>query len=209
MNALAFYQKISGLGRVTTREAAQITGLEIPAASMALRRLAAEGLATPLKRGHWIFGNPAMKPGLLVTAAADPYQAYLSGWSALRIHDRIQQIPQRHFAITLGRPGARDIAGTVIELHHITPEVFSGFNHDPRVEGFVASAEKAIFDLAYLAAMNRSAVSGNLPETDLRRLRWSAVKDWIARIRRPALRQAVESQVQRIRQQHAEVGSNH
>jgi hypothetical protein len=45
MNALAFYQKISGLGRVTTREAAQITGLEIPAASMALRRLAAEGLA--------------------------------------------------------------------------------------------------------------------------------------------------------------------
>jgi predicted transcriptional regulator of viral defense system len=206
MTALAFYRKISALGRVTTREAAQITGLEIPAASMALRRLAAEGLATPLKRGHWLFGDPAMKPGLLVTAAADPYPAYLSGWSALRIHDRIQQIPQRHFAMTLGRPGARTIAGTVIALHHITPKLFGGFSHDPRVGGFVASAEKAIFDLAYLATMNRSAVSGHLPETDLRRLRWSEVKGWLARIQRPTLRQAVESQVQRIRRQHAEVG---
>ena len=206
MTALAFYKKISGLGRVTTREAAQITGLEIPAASMALRRLAAEGLATPLKRGQWLFGDPAMKPGLLVTAAADPYQAYLSGWSALRIHDRIQQIPQRHFAMSLGRPGARTIADTVVDLHHITPKLFGGFSHDPRAGGFVASAEKAIFDLAYLATMNRSAVSGHLPETDLRRLRWSEVKDWLSRIQRPALRQAVESQVQRIRQQHAEVG---
>jgi predicted transcriptional regulator of viral defense system len=209
MNATAFYQKLAAHKRVTTREASQLTGLRVPAASMALRRLAAEGLATPLKRGHWMLGKPTTRAGIMVTAAADPYPAYLSGWSALRIHDRIQQIPARHFAITLDRPGDKDIAGTIISLHHITPELFDGYEQDPRAEGFVASSEKALFDLAYLAAMNRSAVSGNLPETDLRRLRWSAVKDWIARIRRPALRQAVESQVQRIRQQHAEVGSMH
>lgn len=207
MTSLAFYQKVSGLQRVTTREAALITGLGVPAASMALRRLAAERLATPLKRGQWLFGDPAAKPGLLATAAADPYQAYLSGWSALRIHGRIQQIPQRHFAITLGRPGPRAIAGTVVDFHHIAPGLFGGFDDDPQTGGFVASAEKAVFDLAYLAAMNRSAVGGNLPETDLRRLRWGRMKDWIARIRRPALRESVENQIQSIRHQHAGVGA--
>ncbi|MEX1044920.1 MAG: winged helix-turn-helix transcriptional regulator, partial [Chthoniobacterales bacterium] len=154
MNATAFYQKLQRHPRTTTREAAQITGLSVPAASMALRRLATEGLATPLKRGHWFLGTSA-KLGVLVTAAADPYQAYLSGWSALRLHERIQQIPQKQFAITLGRPGEVDIAGTTVTLHHLKPALFGGYVYDSRVNGFVASPEKAIFDLAYLAAMNR------------------------------------------------------
>ena len=45
MTTLGFYQKLAGQKRVTTRTAAQLTGVSIPAASMALRRLAAEGLA--------------------------------------------------------------------------------------------------------------------------------------------------------------------
>ena len=206
MNATAFYQKLAAHMRVTTREASQLTGLRVPAASMALRRLAAEGLATPLKRGHWMLGKPTTRAGIMVTAAADPYPAYLSGWSALRIHDRIQQIPAKHFAITLGRPGDKDIAGTIISLHHITPELFDGYEQDPRAEGFVASSEKALFDLAYLAAMNRSQVGGNLPETDLSGLKWRKVKDWISRIQSQPLRQSVERNLQRIRGQNRQSG---
>ena len=204
MNASAFYRKLVAHKRVTTREAAQITGLSIPAASMALRRLSTEGLATPLKRGHWLLGGSALKPGVLVDAAADPYQAYLSGWSALRVHDRIQQIPQKHFAITLGRPCEIEVAGVKLTLHRIAPELFSGYNYDSRVDGFLASPEKALFDLAYLAAMNRSSVSGNLPETDLRGLKWREVKGWISLISGTSLRRAVERKLEGIRMQHAD-----
>ena len=203
MNASAFYRTLVGYNRVTTREAAQLCGLNIPAASMALRRLSVEGLATPLKRGHWLIGGSALKTGVIVAAAADPYQAYLSGWSALRVHDRIQQIPQQHFAITLGRPCEIEMAGSKMAFHSIAPQLFGGYSHDSRVDGFLASAEKAVFDLAYLAATNRSPVSGNLPETNLRGLKWREVKAWIARISLLPLQRAVERKIKGIREQHA------
>jgi predicted transcriptional regulator of viral defense system len=203
MTTLGFYQKLAGQHRITTRAAAQLAGVSIPAASMALRRLAAGGLSTPLKKGSWIIGAGASKPGALVTAAADPYVAYLSGWSALRLHERIQQLPQTHFAITLGRPGEVKMAGGRIALHRIKPDLFGGYAYDARVDGFVASPEKAVFDLAYLSAMNRSRVSGNLPETDLKGLRWKEVQLWLRRIPTPRVRRAVKQALDTIREQHA------
>jgi predicted transcriptional regulator of viral defense system len=203
MTSVGFYQKLSGHKRITTREASQLTGLSIPAASMALRRLAVGGLSTPLKKGNWLLGVPSSKPGALVTAAAEPYQAYLSGWSALRLHDRIQQIPQKHFAMTLGRPGEMDIAGTQIALHTITPALFGGYSFDSRVDGFVATPEKAVFDLAYLKAMNRSRVSASLPEADLSGLQWNDVRHWVRLIPASRVREAVERNLDRMRQQHA------
>jgi len=201
MNALAFYRKLADRPSLTTREAAQITGLEIPAASMALRRLAAEGLATPLKRGHWFLGRTPPPPGVLAMVAADPYLAYLSGWSALRVHGRIQQIPRRHFAVTLGRPSECCLAGTQVFLHRMAPVLFGGYESESGTGGLVASAEKAIFDLAYLAATQRSRVSANLPETNLRGLRWSEVKSWVARIPGASIRTAVRRHLSRIRRE--------
>lgn len=202
MNTVALYRKLADRPRITTREAAQITGLRVPAASMALRRLADEGLTRPLKRGHWHLGTAAPKAGALLAVAADPYQAYLSGGSALRIHGRIQQIPRKHFAITLGRPGEVSLDGTQVSLHHLAPVLFGGYEYDAAHGGLVASAEKAIFDLAYLAAMNRSRVGAYLPETDLRGLRWNAVKWWIARIPGAFMRPAVVRNLRRIREEH-------
>lgn len=205
MTTLGFYQKLAGQKRLTTRTAAQLAGVSIPAASMALRRLAAEGLSTPLKRGSWMIGSASSKPGALVTAAADPYVAYLSGASALRLHERIQQLPQSQFAVTLGRPGQVKMAGVRIALHRIKHELFGGYAYDARADGFVASPEKAVFDLAYLSAMNRSRVSGSLPETNLKGLRWSEVRRWLRRIPTPRVRTAVERALDTIRQQHASV----
>jgi predicted transcriptional regulator of viral defense system len=203
MTTLAFYQKLAGHNRITTRTAAQLAGMSISAASKALRRLAAEGLSAPLKKGAWLLGSFSSKPGALVTAAADPYVAYLSGWSALRLHERIQQIPQTEFAVTLGRPAEVEIPGARITLHRMKPELFGGYLYDPRVDGFVASPEKALFDLAYLTAMNRSRVSGSLPETDLKGLRWKEVQTWLRRIPTPRIRAAVERALHTIREQHA------
>jgi predicted transcriptional regulator of viral defense system len=205
VTTLGFYRKLAGQKRVTTRMAAQLAGVSIPAASMALRRLAAEGLSLPLKKGSWIIGAAASKPGALVTAAADPYLAYLSGWSALRLHERIQQLPQTQFAVTLGRPGEVEAGGSRIALHRIKPELFGGYAFDARVDGFVASPEKALFDLAYLTAMNRSRVSGSLPEANLQGLRWKDVQTWLRRIPTPRVRAAVERVLRSIREQHAAV----
>jgi hypothetical protein len=203
MNATAFHRKLGNRGRITTREASQLTGLTVAAASMALRRLAAEGFVMPLKKGHWYVGDSGARPGALVTAAAEPYQAYLSGWSALRQHGRIQQIPQRLFAVTLGRPGEVTIAGTQIALHRIKPELFDGYEYDAMADGFVASPEKALFDLAYLAAMNRSRVVAQLPETDLSLLRWKATEGWMQRITAKSVRLAVERNLRQMREQQA------
>jgi len=203
MTSIGFYQKLIGHKRITTRDAAQLTGLSIPAASMALRRLADERLCTHLKKGNWLLGGPSPELGALVAAAAEPYQAYLSGWSALRLHDRIQQIPQKHFAMTLGRPSEMDLAGTRISLHRITPTLFGGYSFDSRVDGFLATSEKAVFDLAYLKAMSRSRVSASLPETDLSGLRWKDVLNWLRLIPASRVREAVERNLERMRQQHA------
>ena len=203
MKTAAFYRKLADRSCTTTREAAQLTGLRVPAASMKLRRLAAEGLVIPVKRGHWLVGPAAPRAGALVAVAADPYRAYLSGWSALRVHGRIQQIPRKHFAVTLGRPREVALGGTGVSLHHVAPEVFGGYDYDSRGDGFVASAEKAIFDMAYLAAMNRSRVGAHLPETDLRGLRWSEVKAWVARIPAQSMRPVVLRNLQRIREERA------
>ena len=61
-----------------------------------------------------------------------------------------------------------------------------------------------MFDLAYLSAMNRSRVSGSLPETDLKGMRWKEVQTWLRRIPTPRVRAAVERALRSIRERHAE-----
>ncbi|HEY4302736.1 MAG TPA: hypothetical protein VGM73_17840 [Candidatus Didemnitutus sp.] len=203
MKTLSFYRKIAGQRRVTTRSAALLAGLTLATASMALRRLAAEGLVTRIKPGAWLVGPAATKPGALVAAAAQPYEAYLSGWSALRHHGRIQQFPEIQFGVTLGRPAEVTVADTAVRLHHIKPTLFTGYAYDPAVEGLVASPEKALFDLAYFSAMNRRRLSGTLPETDLTGFRWSALQGWLRRIPNASVRTLVERRVRELRDRHA------
>jgi predicted transcriptional regulator of viral defense system len=207
VTTLSFYQKIAGHRRVSTRSAAQLTGLGISTASMALRRLAAEGLVTRLKPGAWLVGSAATKPGALVAAAAQPYEAYLSGWSALRHHGRIQQFPEAHFGVTLGRPATVSVAGTSVQLRHIKPALFIGYSFDSTVDGLVASPEKALFDVAYFSAMNRRPMSGALPETDLKGIHWSKLQGWLRRIPNQSIRTLVERSLLKLREQHAAVES--
>jgi predicted transcriptional regulator of viral defense system len=203
MTTLSFYRKIAGQRRVTTRSATQLTGLGMSTASMALQRLAAEGMVTRIKPGAWLVGPAATKPGALVAAVAQPYEAYLSGWSALRFHGRIQQLPETHFGVTLGRPAEVSVAGATVQLHHIKPALFTGYVYDSAAEGLVASPEKALFDVAYFSAMNRRPTSGTLPETDLKDFRWSKLRGWLRRIPNPGVQTSVERSLRSLREQHS------
>ncbi len=203
MTTLAFYKSIAGHHRVTTRSAAQLTGLGLSTASMALRRLAAEGLVIRIKPGAWLVGPAATRPAALVAAAAQPYEAYLSGWSALRHHGRIQQLPETHFGVTLGRPAEVSVPGAKVQLRHIKPALFTGYEYDSGADGLVASPEKALFDVAYFSAMNRRPLSGTLPETDLKGFHWSALQGWLRLIPNPGVRTAVERSLRKLRDEQS------
>lgn len=203
MTTLSFYQRISGQRQLTTRSAAQLTGLSIATASMALQRLAAEGLVTRIKPGEWLVGSAAREPAALVAAVASPYEAYLSGWSALRYHGRIQQFPEAHFGVTLGRPVEMKVAGVRVRLHHVTPLLFTGYDFVPELGGHVASSEKALFDLAYFSAVSRSRLSGRLPETELNGLRWASIQGWLRGIPAARVRTRVEQKLRALREQHS------
>ena len=203
MTTLSFYQKLAGQRQITTRSAAQLTGVRMSTASMALQRLAAEGLVTRVKPGAWLLGTAVGKPAALVAAVAHPYEAYLSGWSALRHHGRIQQFPESHFGVTLGRPSEMKVAGARVRLHHITPALFTGYTFVPELGGQVASPEKALFDLVYFSAMNRSRHGGHLPETELQGLRWREIQGWLRRIQAANVRTIMERNLRQLRKQHA------
>jgi len=203
MTTLSFYQRISGQRKLTTRSAAQLAGLSIATASMALQRLAAEGLVTRIKPGEWLVGSAAREPAALVAAVASPYEAYLSGWSALRHHGRIQQFPETHFGVTLGRPVEMKVSGVRVRLHHVTPLLFTGYDFVPELGGHVASPEKALFDLAYFAAASRSRLSGRLPETELNGLRWASIQGWLHRIPAARVRTRVKQKLRALREQHS------
>jgi predicted transcriptional regulator of viral defense system len=180
-----------------------LTSVGISTASMALRRLAAEGLVTRIKPGAWLVGPGATKPAALVAAAAEPYECYLSGWSALRYHGRIQQLPETHFGVTLGRPAEIALAGARLQLHHIKPALFAGYAYDSAADGLVASPEKALFDVAYFSAMNRRPMSGALPETNLKGFHWGALRGWLRQIPSPGIRTAVERSLRKLRAEHS------
>ncbi len=203
MTTVSFYQKISSQRQLTTRSTAQLAGLSIASASMALKRLASEGLVTRIKPGEWLVGAAAREPAALVAAVASPYEAYLSGWSALRHHGRIQQFPETHFGVTLGRSADMKVAGVRVRLHHVTPALFTGYDFVPELGGHVASQEKALFDLAYFAAVSRSRLSGRLPETELNGLRWADIQGWLRQIPAVRVRTRVEQKLRSLREEHA------
>lgn len=203
MTTLSFYKKIAAQRHVTTRSAAQLAGMPVNTASMALQRLAAEGLVTRIKSGSWLVGSAVREPAALVAAVARPYEAYLSGWSALRHHGRIQQFPETHFGVTLGRPADVKVASVRLQLHHITPALFTGYDFVVALGGHVASPEKALFDLAYFAAVSRTRLSGRLPETELNGLRWAKVQDWLRRIPVSRVRTRVEQKLRLLREEHS------
>ncbi|MBS2020903.1 MAG: hypothetical protein JST92_00710 [Deltaproteobacteria bacterium] len=194
--ALAILRRL-GVPTVTTSEAAAVLRASVPAASHTLRRLAAVGLVTPVRRGVWSLSE-APDPMTLLESVSAPYPSYVSLQSALHLHGLIEQIPQRIYAITLGRTARVTTPLASYSFHHVVPAMFAGFEtHASGVP--VATMEKALIDLFYLSS-TRVRLFGKLPEVELpRAFSFTRARAWVARIPNVRLRQIAATRLAKLR----------
>jgi hypothetical protein len=123
-----------------------------------------------------------------------PYPAYVSMQSALFHHGLIDQIPAVVYAVTLGRPRRVTTPLAVISFHRLPPELFSGF--DVADDGAkIATPEKALFDVLYLAPA-RSRLFAGLPELDIpRAFRWHDLHTLAALVKSSTRRVHIERRI--------------
>jgi predicted transcriptional regulator of viral defense system len=137
---------------VTTGEAAGVWETSGRTAGRRLEAMDKGGLVRRLRRGLWAL-DPEMPPFAVAPFLTAPFPAYVSFWSALARHQMIEQIPRRVSVASLDR--ARVVVTTVgnFEIHHLAPEVFGGFTGSEQ-SGYVATPEKALFDMVYFRAVS-------------------------------------------------------
>lgn len=173
---------------LTTREIAARWRTSPAGAARRLRGLEADGLVRKLRRGLWTTDRQ-IKPIVLAPHLTAPLPAYVSLFSALYEHGAIEQIPRSVSVISLDR--ARKVETTVarFSIHHIAPDLFGGFEGDEE-RGYLASVEKAIFDLVYIRAAAGS--KAYFPELRLpRAMRRAELRNWTQRIESQRLRTLV------------------
>jgi hypothetical protein len=125
--------------------------------------------------------NGQVDPYVLPEYLSAPLGSYLSLQTALHLRGLIEQIPDVYYAVSLGRTSRIKTSVGVFSLHHVAPEVFGGY--EERASGAkLATAEKALFDFAYLSA-GRSRFFTTLPELTLpKNFRRAELKRWLEKI---------------------------
>ncbi len=139
---------------VTTREAAARWGTTQRTAGQRLRAIEEAGLVLHLRRGLWAL-DPEIEPFAVPPYLTAPLPAYVSFWSALSKHGLIEQIPRRIAVASLARPGQIATSVGTYDIHHLAPPLFTGYDGSDR-GGYVAGAEKALFDTVYVRAASGS-----------------------------------------------------
>jgi predicted transcriptional regulator of viral defense system len=176
MNAADAFARLRRLGVpvIETADAAAALGQSTYAASKTLSRLAAHGLVTPVRHGTW-WVDAQVDPYRLAEYLTAPLPSYLSLQTALHLRGMIEQIPEVHYAVSLARSQRIVTSAGTFSIHHIAPELFGGFEHTK--EGIaLATPEKALFDMAYLAG-GASRLFTTVPELELPRgFRWAEVR---------------------------------
>jgi predicted transcriptional regulator of viral defense system len=182
MKASDAYARLRRLRRpvVETADAAAALQTSTVTASKTLSRLAESGLVTVVRHGTWWLDGP-VDPYVLAGYLTPPFDGYLSLQTALHLRGMVEQIPEVHYVVSLARSQRVVTSVATFSIHHIAPEVFGGYEE---TSGGVrlATAEKALFDFAYLSA-GRSRLFTSLPELTLPRgFRRSVLKSWVAKI---------------------------
>lgn len=197
------YADLVQMGRpvFTNREAAARWGTEQVTASRRLRGMEEAGLIRRLRRGFWSIQRD-IEPVAAAHFLTAPFPAYVSFWSALARYGLIEQIPRQISVASLDRSRRIETSIGTYVVHHLGPPVFGGFTGS-EAEGYVASAEKAIFDVIYVKA----AAGGRayFPELSLPRdFDRSELATWIERIESPRLRTMVSRGVHQALKSAAE-----
>jgi predicted transcriptional regulator of viral defense system len=198
MNQIEALRRLRELGApvVETRDASALLGVTPANANMILRRLADQRLVTHLARGRWLT-SPTLPRFALPELISAPWPAYVSMQSALFHRGLIEQVPAVVYAATLGKPRRVITPLGVISFHRLPPELFIGF--DVEDDGAkVATAEKALFDVLYLAPA-RSRLFASLPELEVpRQFRWQRLRDYAALVKSPTRRTHIERRIQEL-----------
>jgi predicted transcriptional regulator of viral defense system len=182
MNASEAYAALRRLGTpvVETADAAAALRQSTAAATKTLSRLAQVGLITSLRHGTWWVDGP-VDPRRLPPFLTAPLDSYLSLHTALHLRGLVEQVPEVFYAASLARTQRISTTAGVFSIHHLAPEVYGGYEELPNGVK-LATAEKALFDFAYLSA-GRSRLFTALPELELPRgFRRAELERWVARI---------------------------
>jgi predicted transcriptional regulator of viral defense system len=178
-DALAILKRL-GVPALDTADAATALGLTPAAASQTLTRLAKAGLVRGVRHGTWWLED-ALDPLRLPEYLTAPLPAYVSLQTALHRHGLIEQIAEVVYAVSLARTQKVKTKVGAFSIHHVAPEVFGGFEETGR-GAKLATAEKALFDFAYLSS-GRSRLFTSLPELELpRRFKRKELARWLAKI---------------------------
>lgn len=182
MNARDAYASLLRLGVqvVETSDVAALLRQSTSAATKTLSRLAQAGLITSVRHGTWWLGADVDSQRLPEYLTA-PMPSYLSLQTALHLRGLIEQIPESFYVVSLARTERISTRVGTYSIHHVAPEVFGGY--EETVTGVkLATAEKALFDFAYLSA-GRSRLFAALPELELpRAFRRAELWRWVAKI---------------------------
>ena len=200
MNQIEALQRLRTLAApvVETRDVAALLQVSASNATTILRRLARQTMIVHLSRGRWLVNEKIDRLALPELIAA-PYPAYVSMQSALFHHGLIEQIPAVIYAVTLGRPRRVRTPVGAISFHRLPPALFKGFELAPRSEAKVATPEKALFDLLYLAP-GRSRVFSTQPELTIPpRFSWQRLKQYTALVRSSARRAYIAERIRALR----------
>ena len=178
-DAFAVLRKL-GVPAVDTSGAAAALGLSTAAASQTLGRLARAGLVKSVRHGTWWLED-ALDPLRLPEYLTAPLPSYVSLQTALHRRGLIEQIPEVVYAVSLARTERMKTNVGTFSIHHVAPEVFGGYEETER-GAKLATAEKALFDFAYLSG-GRSRLFTSLPELELPRgFRQKELARWLAKL---------------------------
>ena len=182
MNAREAFARLRRLGVpvIETSDAAAALDQSTFAASKTLSRLAESELVTQIRHGVWWIDSK-IDPYRLAGHLTAPLPSYLSLQTALHLRGMIEQIPEIFYVVSLARTQKIVTRAGTFSVHHVAAELFGGFDQTP--EGVrLATAEKGLFDLAYISG-GRSRLFATVPELELpRRFRWQELKRWVDRI---------------------------
>lgn len=190
------YGRLKRFGRpvVETGEVSALLEVSVSSASHLLRALARSGLVHHVHRGVWAMEEDT-SPRVLAPYLTSPYPGYVSLWSALSGHGMIEQIPAQTFVASLGRTRTISTHRGPFSIHHLTPEVFGGFTGDP-TRGFIATPEKAMFDVAYVRAPRGGRVY--FPELELPAgFDHVALEAWVEKIPNAKMKTVVGRELER------------
>lgn len=200
MNQIEALQRLRTLATpvVESRDVAALLQVSTSNATTILRRLARKGMIVHLSRGRWLVNEKIDRLALPELIAA-PYPAYVSLQSALFHHGLIEQIPSVLYAVTPARPRRLRTPLGTISFHRMPPELFKGFELSSGSDAKIATPEKALFDMLYLAP-GRSRVFSNQPELTIpRRFQWRRLKDYTELVKSSGRRAYIAERIRALR----------